>query len=208
MGLLLMVEPLLDYYWDSYRGWADRVISRAWRTRLAITLSVLAGFIACFLAFQDQFHETQTALSKFNSVKVERYEARRQLAASSNPNNIARKLDKDQKARMEMALKLSPTEQYTFQLNSIISCEECELFAQDIRDFINEIPGWAVNGGPLLWPMDQYRHGIWLTTRVDEQHIEPVEKIRAAFASAGIALMPSSEDDMRSGSFVIVIGRP
>jgi hypothetical protein len=128
--------------------------------------------------------------------------------APISPSNIVRKLDQDQKTRMELALKLPPTEQYSFQLNSIISCEECELFAQDIRDFINGIPGWSVNGGPLLWPVDQYRRGIWLITKDDEQHAAPLEKVRAAFASAGITLMPSSSADMRPGTFVVVIGRP
>ena len=46
-----------------------------------------------------------------------------------------RHLRPDQKIRMTAALELSPQEQYAVQINCIANCEECELFAEELRDF-------------------------------------------------------------------------
>lgn len=125
---------------------------------------------------------------------------------SSVVDNGARHLTQDQRARMTAALALSPTEQYTFQLKCIPDCEECMHFADELRDFINTVPGWKVGGGSLPFAGQGWRTGLSLVTKNDEQRRSPpVEKVRKAFESAGIKLNFQSED-LRSDAFEIVVG--
>ena len=60
MGVLLMVEPLLDYNIARYKDWADKYISRGRRTIISLTVSLFCLVIACFLAFQDEYNEVLT----------------------------------------------------------------------------------------------------------------------------------------------------
>jgi hypothetical protein len=99
LGLLLMIEPLLDYHIKTYREWADGYISRALRTRVAWITSVFMAFVACFLAFRDQFDAYQQAQTALNIAKGERDEARRQLSdlslrRSADTANRQKKLDR------------------------------------------------------------------------------------------------------------------
>jgi hypothetical protein len=66
MGILLMIEPLLDYHIEGFRTWADRWVSRRVRTRVAIGVSVATVFIATFLAFNDEYQVRQTAQSEIS----------------------------------------------------------------------------------------------------------------------------------------------
>ena len=118
----------------------------------------------------------------------------------------ARHLQPDEKARMAVALRLSPAERYAFQINCIPDCTECESFAEELRDFFNTAPGWTVSGSSLLSTDARWQRGLYLITRNDEQHIAPVEKVMAAFSTVGIALTLST-DDFRQGTFVIVVGK-
>src|SRR5690348_2022677 len=78
-----MIEPVLDYNFESYKEWADQFISRRARTRVATTLSVLSVFVACFLAFRDEYNATIQAKEQTAIVIGERDEARRQLAVNT-----------------------------------------------------------------------------------------------------------------------------
>lgn len=86
LGLLFMIEPALDYWIESYRTWADTYVSRRLRTRAAITISIVAAFIACFLAFRDQFEATVVANAEKQTVIGERDEARRQRDQKLSPD--------------------------------------------------------------------------------------------------------------------------
>jgi hypothetical protein len=59
MGILFMIEPAFDYWWEGYEAWADKFISRKRRTRIAITLSVLAVLGASVWAFNDEYKAHQ-----------------------------------------------------------------------------------------------------------------------------------------------------
>src|ERR1700730_16819610 len=69
LGLLLMVEPLLDYHIERYRDWAVRYVSRKSRTRAALCLSILTAFVACFLAFRDEYYAAETARSQVTDLQ-------------------------------------------------------------------------------------------------------------------------------------------
>jgi len=118
----------------------------------------------------------------------------------------ARHLDDEQRIRMKKALKLSPDENYEFQINSAPSCDECELFAQELRDFFNIAPGWTAGGGPIIFPMPRL-HGLVLLSVGDGKITAAVQKIKMAFSSAGMPLEYRS-DGVQPGSFVILVARP
>jgi hypothetical protein len=128
-------------------------------------------------------------------------------ARSQNEGQIGRHLSKDQRARMTVNLRLAPDEKYAFQVNSSPSCDECELFAEEIREFLNTIPGWEVSGSPLIFAQP-FRRGLRIISREDEKHIPPVEKLNKAFSDSGLLLIHESENALERGGFVIVIGRP
>jgi hypothetical protein len=73
MGLVLMVEPLLDYLWADYRTRADKYISRKLRTRLSWGIATASVLMAIFMAFADQWQKAETAIGQ-------RDEARRQAS--------------------------------------------------------------------------------------------------------------------------------
>jgi hypothetical protein len=126
-------------------------------------------------------------------------------ASSSDASGI-RTLHPDQKERMRPLLGLAASEHYSLQINSNPNCDECEQFAEDIRDFINTVPGWTAGGGPLNLFGSKYRYGVWIVSRPDEKDSAPVQKIDKAFRDAGIPLEPDTED-FPKGTFVIVIAR-
>jgi hypothetical protein len=122
------------------------------------------------------------------------------------PNvGTARHLSGDQRERMKLALRLESNENYRFQINSTQNCDECELFAEELRDFFNSVPGWKAEGSVLFFSQP-FRRGLRLVTRSDEQHIKPVEKISKAFEDAGIAL-PRETEESEPGGFVIIVAR-
>ena len=61
LGLLFMIEPFLDYHIERYRELANQIISHRLRTRIAISLSIATVFVACFLAFRDEYISSQQA---------------------------------------------------------------------------------------------------------------------------------------------------
>jgi hypothetical protein len=73
MGLVLMVEPLLDALWEDYRTRADKYVSRKLRTRLSWGIAGASIFIAIFLTFADQWQKAEVAIGQ-------RDEARRQTS--------------------------------------------------------------------------------------------------------------------------------
>lgn len=85
MGLWFMVEPAADSLFDGYRAWADHYISRRVRSRASWGVAISTAFVACFLAFHDQFNATVTATDRLNVIIGERDEARRQRDANVSP---------------------------------------------------------------------------------------------------------------------------
>lgn len=125
---------------------------------------------------------------------------------TSAPSQPGRHLLPDQKQRIRVGLALGPDESFGFQINSMPSCDECEQFAEEIRDFFNTIPGWQAGGGPLIFPQDRPRRNLLLVAR-DQDHLAIVDKIYNAFADGGVRLVRSNEE-LQPGTFVILVARP
>jgi hypothetical protein len=59
----------------------------------------------------------------------------------------ARHLTAEQQTRLAEVLRLGPGENYSIEFNSPPNCDECEEFAQELRDFVGGLPGWKAAGG-------------------------------------------------------------
>jgi hypothetical protein len=75
LGILLMIEPMLEYHVKSYRERADKLLSGDTRRRIAWALSFMCVFVACFLAFRDEYNSKLNVVSSLGSVTKERDKA-------------------------------------------------------------------------------------------------------------------------------------
>jgi hypothetical protein len=55
IGIVFMVEPLLDAHIAGYRAWADKYISREKRSKIFWSISLACLFMACFMAYRDEY---------------------------------------------------------------------------------------------------------------------------------------------------------
>lgn len=85
LGLLFMIEPFLDYSVERYHEWADHIVSHRVRTRVAISLSIAAAFVACFLTFRDEYNSSQQEHTAVEKALAERDEARHQRDSNVSP---------------------------------------------------------------------------------------------------------------------------
>jgi hypothetical protein len=119
---------------------------------------------------------------------------------------FVRQLTAKQEEKMRPILKSDQNEQYAFQINTIPSCEECELYAEDMRDFFNDVEGWKASGSPLIFSDPLWRTGVYVVVRRGEENSAAVQKIKAAFRAAEIKFYTFIED-LPAGTFVVVIAR-
>jgi hypothetical protein len=145
-------------------------------------------------------------VSSISATAIYIFELKRDLTASEARQQV-RHLKNDQKDRIRRGMALGPDENYYVQVNSLGGCDECALFSDEIRAFINTLPGWKAGGGPLQWPMAESQHyGLWLLGMDKDRHAPPMEKIAKAFADGGLPLQ-YSEGLAIPGLFVILIAR-
>ncbi|WP_257164762.1 hypothetical protein [Bradyrhizobium sp. SRS-191] len=117
---------------------------------------------------------------------------------------IQRHLDNSQKERLRANLKLSSDEHYAFQINRVPSCDECEQFAEELRNFFDSIPGLRAAGGPLIFA-SRYPRGISFVT--NGKGGVGSAKLFSAMQDAGMIPARETESQMKDGDFVVLIGR-
>jgi hypothetical protein len=129
------------------------------------------------------------------------------LAPTAESDKIATwQLTGDQRARLVAGLRLPPGESHSIEINSAPSCDPCEQFAEELRQFVSSMPGWKADGGPLIF-RNPFRRGLKIVTRSGEKEFPVVKQIVTAFEDAGMALPRDTEDSLGPGTIVIVVGR-
>jgi hypothetical protein len=162
----------------------DKKINVRLRKRIEVGIILGAVFVAGFLAWRDEHAARQSA--------------------SRNPS--IRHLREDQKDRIRVGLSLPLSETYNFQINSMPNCDECEQFAEEMREFFNTIPGWHAEGGPLIFVQSRPRRNLWLLAN-EKVHLAIVDKVEKAFVAGGVPLIRSNEE-VQPDAFVILVARP
>lgn len=151
------------------------------------------AFVACFLAFQDQFNAYEQAKVELHTVKGELDEARRQRDA-----NISPALDVEKQARLSLEEKFAPRSisqsgRETLRAKLIIfkgtsvdifiygaGSSDALLLADAISEGL-QLAGWIVR----MWnPIGSVRviKGVLVTTRLGSDH--PVEALAAQLIDA------------------------
>ena len=170
LGLLLMIEPVLDYNIERYRDFVDQFVSRRARTRGAITLSILAALVACFLAFRDEYDATVQAKAQTATAIGERDEARRQLAATapgaqqqtiekleseleSTRSQLAsvrdlyatRHLSQEQRSIIQKIAKSPDDEKFSISVFQPGDCRDCNEYSTEFIETLNAPDaGWQI----------------------------------------------------------------
>lgn len=173
IGVLLMVEPLLDYYFDGFRDWADKYISRKSRTRIAITISVMSVIICCFLAFVDQYRSARVSGIALNGT-------------GTKPGYVAQL----QVARGRIAQQDADINGHDGYKQQIAGLEHNVGKAQDEVTFLqNEKPQVVVQTKevPVVIPS-----GATLMTPEQEEHAKRLRIALATFISEGTPFLSTS----------------
>ncbi|SRR5260370_26318971 len=89
---------------------------------------------------------------------------------------------------MTVALKLSSDENYAIQFNSAPNCDECEDYAQELRDFVSGLPGWKANGDVITFAGNANKTGLRLSVN-SAAPAQLATKLVAAFEAASIPLI-------------------
>jgi hypothetical protein len=200
-----MIEPVLDYYIESYQVFADKFISRHARTRAAIALSVGAALVACFLAFRDEYNATIQAQAQTATVLGERDEARRQLAASSpgaqqstiqklqaeldlTKSRLAavqdlyasRHLSQEQRNIIQEIAKSPDDEKYSISLFQPSDCRDCNEYSTEFIETLSApAGGWKIkNFATMHGGLNPHFRGIAVLVK------DPHNPSRAAVALA------------------------
>lgn len=191
IGFALMIEPLAESWvptsWERIKSWHRWDTER--RHSVTRAVGVVLVFVACFQAWDEQYSAAHVA----------------------PPGG--RHLTDEQRSRIRAALKLEASEKYQdvgkYQINSVQECEECAIYAEEIRETINSVPGWRFGGGALLFPADGRPPlvGLTIITRPEESAAPPALKIEKAFADAAIDLPSTLAEDMENGGVIVIVGR-
>lgn len=123
------------------------------------------------------------------------------------PPDTSRHLREDQQTRMRSKLQLSNNESYSIQINSAPNCDECEVYAQEFRDFVGSIPGWNAGGGVVsYWDPHETPGGLQLFPS-EKGHPEASKIMLSAFAVAGIPISERAPKVFQDLDAIIVVGR-
>jgi hypothetical protein len=101
------------------------------------------------------------------------------------PESTARRLKPDQRSAFTKGLSTSPKGHFVYVYSSP-SCDECERYAQEIREAINNVPGWTGGGAPDLFGTAAIK-GIKIYTQSKAAAPEVTKVISGALAAAKIS---------------------
>jgi hypothetical protein len=100
------------------------------------------------------------------------------------PESAARHLKSGQRSAFTQKLSSSPKGRFVFVYSSQ-SCDECEIYAQEIRDAINSVPGWSGGGAPDIFGTAAIK-GMKIYTQSRANAPDATKAISSASTAAGI----------------------
>jgi hypothetical protein len=181
-----LIDTLLKRLSPEKAAWLDKRLSPQRRRRAEVGIFLAAIFFAGFLAWRDE--------------RVTRLSGERRTA------NTARHLTDDQKVRMAEQMRLSPDENYVVEFNSVPNCDECEDYAQELREFVGTLPGWKAGGDVITFAGSANRTGLRLFAN-SKSSPKMVQKIVSAFVSASIPLPEDTPEVYQGLDAIIVVAR-
>ncbi len=166
-GVVFVIEQAAEFFFPKRFAQFDKRFPKEKRRKFLLWFCAFGFVVASFQAFDDVSYRLRQT-QQFNPAGEERH------------------LTDDQKTRIREALRLSPDENYHVDFNSLPNCDECEDFAEELREFVATIPGWKIGGGPaMFWDNGPRLIGLELACRQDEKDFPAQTKLKKAFDSAG-----------------------
>jgi hypothetical protein len=198
----------LRQLWDGLceRAWAEgRVIRGApIAFGLGVSLSGVA-FAGIALKVIDTLYSERIAVLE---ATIQNLESR--PTASTPPTDSSRHLTPQQGMRLATKLRIGHEEheQFHIEFNSVQNCDECEDYAQELRDFFNTMQGWQAGGDVITFASEpKFRQGLHLVVG-DEYAAALTDRILSAFDAADIPLLPSDPEKLYGGlNAIVVVGK-
>ena len=89
------MDSVLEYYWDDYRKWLDRYVSKETRHKCILMISFCGVFFAGFLAWRDEHEARIEAERKGAIIPFNREEIRKVVMQLWRSERIAKLKDGD-----------------------------------------------------------------------------------------------------------------
>ena len=170
------------------KNWLEGWLPAGRRRVIASALAVAWIFVASFQAWEAE----HTA---------------RVLAESNNGGN-GRHLTADQRSRLISGLTLPLGQSIHIEFNSVPNCDECEVFAEELREFVGNIPGWKADGGVITFSGFEKDRGLYLSPNTSNTKL--VNLMLPPFELASLPLQLFAPADYVKGldGVVVVARRP
>lgn len=118
-----------------------------------------------------------------------------------------RHLTASQMRNLTASLKPLASQTHAIEINSVPNCDECEVYAQQFREFFTNLPGWKAGGGVItFWDSSAPRNGLQLVLS-DKAPGTLDDYLTKAFRAAGISLIPRPPETLQGLDAIIVVAR-
>jgi hypothetical protein len=179
-GALLGVDQLIRTHWPWGAARLERIPTLL-RRRIEFGLLVAAIFYAGFSAWSDE------------------HEARVKAEQGAIYRSTDRHLTSEERVRLVTGLRAAGGIDQGIEINSASNCDECEEYAQELRDAINSVSGWKATGGTTIFGSAAIR-GVRFNVGSLESRAEPIVKLAKAFEGAKLAFeWIENKDNMPQG---------
>jgi hypothetical protein len=137
-----------------------------------------------------------------------RFRAHENASPVQSPAAIsqARHLSTEQRAALVADLRAQGPGQYRFEFISASGCDECEEYAEELREAFTSVPGWTAGGGMAIFGSAAVR-GIKLLVHSTEEKPDIGKKIRSALTAAKIRFEWSEGGNVPADGANVLIAR-
>jgi hypothetical protein len=125
---------------------------------------------------------------------------------NTSPVSQARHLSTEQRAALVADLRAQGPGQHRFEFISASGCDECEEYAEELREAFSSVPGWTAGGGMGIFGSAAIR-GIKLLVRSTEDKPDIAKKIGSALAAAKIIFEWSEDRNVPADGANVLIAR-
>jgi hypothetical protein len=189
-GVMISIEPVTRFLWRGYDEWAAKWLPAQRRRKLARIGALIAFAMANYLAFHEVREELRTAKQHL-------------IVAPAS----ARHLNSEERVRFATALRAAGGTGQTVEINSASNCDECEEYAEELRETISSVNGWNASGGTTIFGSAAIR-GIRFHVRSLDNRAKTALKLASAFDAANIKFSWIEDMTLPQGyEYIILVAR-
>jgi len=118
----------------------------------------------------------------------------------------ARHLGIEERAALLADLRSQGADRYRFEVISASGCDECEEYAEELREAFSSVPGWSAEGGMAIFGSAAVR-GIKLLVRSTGERPTIAKKIGSALTAAKVKFEWSQDGNVSPEGANLLIAR-